>query len=344
MQDSAFVVFAVTEFVRRQRIAPAEMRQRPCLGNANKTGADEGTVRITTTMKVLERIHPIVLVLIGIFSVQAGAAFAKHLFVAFGPLGTVFLRVGIAALVLWLWVRPRWRELSGRQWRITLMFAAVLGGMNATYYLSLERLPLGLAVTIEFLGPLTVALLQSRRLLDLVWVLLAGFGIALLNPFSGALDPLGLAYALAAAFCWGAYIVLGQRLSGALPGQQGLALAMSAAALMIAPFGAVAAAPVVADAEWLLAAVAVALLSSVVPYTLEMEALRRIPTRVFGILMSLEPAVAALMGLLILHEALTGNQIVAIALVMVASYGAMRYAKAAAPPAVTDDKASGGTT
>lgn len=278
-------------------------------------------------MMFLQRVHPIVLVLIGIFSVQAGAAFAKHLFVAFGPLGTVFLRVGLAAVVLWLWVRPHWRELSGRQWRITLMFAAVLGGMNATYYLSLERLPLGLTVTIEFLGPLTVALLQSHRLLDLIWVMLAALGIALLNPFSGALDPLGLGYALAAAFCWGAYIVLGQRLSGALPGQQGLALAMSAAALMIAPFGASAAIHVLLDWQWFVAALAVALLSSVVPYTLEMEALRRIPTRVFGILMSLEPAVAALMGLLILAETLAGNQIVAIGLVMIASYGAMRYAK-----------------
>ena len=280
-------------------------------------------------MKVLERVPPIALVLIAIFSVQAGAAFAKHLFVAFGPLGTVFLRVSLAALVLWLWVRPRWRELSAKGWRTTLLFAAVLGGMNATYYLSLERLPLGLAVTIEFLGPLTVALWQSHRLLDVVWVLLAAAGIALLNPFSGALDPVGLVLALIAGFCWGAYIVLGQRLGGTLPGQQGLALAMAAAALMLVPFGAVQAAPVVLDPVWFVAAFAVALLSSVVPYTLEIEALRRMPTRVFGILMSLEPAVAALMGLLILHEALSGNQIVAIGLVMVASYGAMRYAKAA---------------
>ena len=283
-------------------------------------------------MKVLERVPPIVLVLIAIFSVQAGAAFAKHLFVTFGPLGTVFLRVSLAALVLWLWVRPRWRELSAKGWQTTLLFAAVLGGMNATYYLSLERLPLGLAVTIEFLGPLTVALWQSHRLLDVVWVILAAAGIALLNPFSGALDPIGLALALFAGFCWGAYILLGQRLGGTLPGQQGLALAMAAAALMLVPFGAVSAAPVVLDPVWFGAAFAVALLSSVVPYTLEIEALRRMPTRVFGILMSLEPAVAALMGLLILHEALNGNQVIAIGLVMVASYGAMRYAKPAETP------------
>ncbi|NQD37809.1 EamA family transporter [Permianibacter sp. IMCC34836] len=279
-------------------------------------------------MKLLQRVPPIVLVLVSIFSVQAGAAFAKHLFVYFGPLGTVFLRVFLAALVLLLWARPRWREMSAAGWRTTLMFATVLGGMNATYYLSLERLPLGLAVTIEFIGPLSVALWQSHRLLDVIWVILAAAGIALLNPFSGALDPIGIGLALAAGFCWGAYIVLGQRMSGSsLPGQQGLALAMAAAALVLVPFGAVAAAPVVSNGWWLLAAVAVALLSSVVPYSLEIEALRRMPTRVFGILMSLEPAVAAMMGLLILGEALGLNQIVAIALVMLASYGAMRYAK-----------------
>lgn len=290
-------------------------------------------------MKALQRVPPVVLVLIAIFSVQAGAAFAKHLFVAFGPLGTVFLRVSLAAAVLWLWARPRWRELSRQGWRTTLLFAAVLGGMNATYYLSLERLPLGLAVTIEFLGPLTVAMWQSHRLLDLLWVALAALGIALLNPFSGALDPVGLMLALIAGFCWGAYILLGQRLSGTLPGQQGLALAMAAAALMLVPFGAVPAAPVLLDPMWMLAAIAVAMLSSVVPYTLEIEALRRMPTRVFGILMSLEPAVAALMGLLILHEALSSNQVVAIVLVMVASYGAMRYAKAGERPTAPTEQA-----
>ncbi len=278
-------------------------------------------------MKVLERVPPIVLVLISIFSVQAGAAFAKSLFVAFGPLGTVFLRVGIAAVVLWLWVRPNWRQLSATGWRTTLLFAAVLAGMNATYYLSLERLPLGLAVTIEFLGPLTVALWQSHRLLDVLWVVLAAAGIALLNPFSGSLDPIGVVLALIAGGCWGAYIVLGQRLGGTLPGQQGLALAMMAGALMLVPVGAVTALPVFSSPMLLLAAIAVALLSSVIPYTLEIEALRRMPTRVFGILMSLEPAVAALMGLLILHEAMAGRQIIAMLLVMVASYGAMRFAR-----------------
>jgi len=283
-------------------------------------------------MKLLNRFPPIVLILVSIVCVNAGAAFAKHLFTSYGALGTVFLRVFFAALVLWIWARPRWRELTTTGWRTTLLFAFALAAMNASYYMALDRLPLGLAVTIEFVGPLSIALWQSHRLLDTIWVLLAAAGIALLNPLSGVLDPIGIGFALAAGFFWGSYIVLGQRLGGTLPGQQGLALAMAAAALMLVPVGAVPAAPVVTDGFWLMVAIAVALLSSVIPYTLEIEALRRMPTRLFGILMSLEPAVAALMGLLILGEALNGKQVIAIALVMAASYGAMRFARASNKP------------
>ena len=160
-------------------------------------------------MKILSRTPPLVLVLLAIGSVQLGAAFAKSLFAALGPMTVVFLRLALAALVLLLLVRPNWSALRASQWRITLGFGAILALMNLSYYLALQRLPLGLTVTIEFIGPLSVALWHSRRALDFVWVLLAAGGIALLNPFGGEIDAQGFCLALAAGACWAAYIVLG---------------------------------------------------------------------------------------------------------------------------------------
>jgi inner membrane transporter RhtA len=276
-------------------------------------------------MKILSRTPPLVLVLLAIGSVQLGAAFAKSLFAALGPMTVVFLRLALAALVLLLLVRPNWSALRAAQWRITLGFGAILALMNLSYYLALQRLPLGLTVTIEFIGPLSVALWHSRRALDFVWVLLAAGGIALLNPFGGEIDAQGFWLALAAGACWAAYIVLGEKLGGTLPGAQGLSLAMTVGAVLLMPVGVHASDAIATHYALLPVAFAVAILSSALPYSCEIEALRRMPKRVFGILMSLEPAVAALIGFVVLHEVLSKMQILAIVMVMIASYGTVKF-------------------
>jgi inner membrane transporter RhtA len=275
----------------------------------------------------LDRIHPTLLVLAGIASVQFGAAFAKSLFDELGPGGTVFLRVLFAALVLAAVSRPVTRGLSGSDWRLIALFGLSLAAMNLAFYESLDRIPLGVAVTLEFVGPLGVAIAGSRRALDLAWVALAAAGIVLLSDFGTAdLNRFGMALALVAGGFWAAYILLSVRVGRRFPGGSGLALAMGVGAVMLVPVG-------VADAggdllvPWILAAtLAVAILSSAIPYGLEMEALRRLPTPVFGVMMSIEPAVAALAGFLLLDEGLATRELVAILLVVSASAGAARNA------------------
>lgn len=279
-------------------------------------------------MKLLSRTPPLVLVLIAIVSVQLGAACAKGLFAALGPSTVVFLRLLIAALLLLVAARPQWHALRAAQWGVTLAFGSILALMNLTYYLALARLPLGLAVTIEFVGPLSVALWQSRRTLDFVWVGLAAAGIVLLNPFSGEVDAIGFGMALCAGTCWAAYIVLGKKLGTTLPGVQGLTLAMTLGALCLSPVGIHSAATIVDHYTLLPMVLAMALLSAVIPFSCEIEALRRMPTRVFGILMSLEPAVAGLIGFIVLHEVLSPAQMLAIVLVVVASYGSVNFGHA----------------
>lgn len=273
---------------------------------------------------------PVVLVLTAISSVQVGAAVAKTLFDEIGPSGTVFVRVVFAALVLALVWRPR---VSGRR-RAEILLAVVFGltlaGMNLAFYSALDRIPLGITVTLEFVGPLGVAVFGSRSALDLLWVALAAAGILLLSDFgSGGLDGLGVALALLAGCLWAAYILLSARVGRAFPGGSGLSLAMIVAAAVLLPVG-------VADAgadllvPWILAAgAAVAVLSSAIPYSLELEALRRMPPRVFGVLMSLEPAVAALVGFVVLGEDLVARELVAILLVVAASAGAASGARIA---------------
>lgn len=276
-------------------------------------------------MSLLSRIPPVPLIVVAMGSVQLGAALAKGLFAAFGAEGTVFLRSLFAAIVLALVWRHGLRRLARADFPLIVLFGAVLGFMNLAFYLSLERLPLGVAVTIEFVGPLGVALWGSRRPLDFVWIALAAGGIALLDPVHGGLDPLGCVYAGIAAFLWALYIVLGQRLGARVPGVAGLAGAMLVSTLVVAPFGLVDAWPVWQSPALLLAAIGVALLSSAVPYALEIEALRRLPRQLFGLLMSLEPALAALAGWAVLGEQLAGLQWVAIAAVVAASVGATRF-------------------
>jgi inner membrane transporter RhtA len=274
-----------------------------------------------------DRIPPTVLVLGGIASVQFGAAFAKTVFDEVGPGGAVFLRVAFAAVILCALWRPALRGRSARDWRLILAYGFVLAAMNFTYYESLDRIPLGIAVTFEFIGPLGVAVVGSRHALDLVWVALAAAGILLLSDFGTAdLDPVGVALALTAGGFWAAYILLAQRVGQAMPGGQPLALAMAAGTIFISPVGIGQGGADLLSLSILVIGAAVAVLSSVIPYTFELEALRRMPTNVFGVLMSLEPAAASVAGFLVLGEDLAAREIVAIGLVVAASAGAARGA------------------
>lgn len=273
---------------------------------------------------------PTLLVLASIASVQFGAAFAKTLFDELGAGGTVFVRTLVAAIVLALIWRPRLAGHDRRDLRLVLVFGLVLAAMNFCFYSSIERIPLGIAVTFEFVGPLGVAVFGSRRPLDLLWVVLAATGILLLSDLgAGGLDRVGVALALLAGVLWAAYILLSARMGRAFPGGAGLALAMVVATIPLAPVGIADGGSQLLVPEVLLAGVAVGLLGSAIPYALELEALRTMPVGVFGVLMSLEPAVAAFAGFLVLDEGLVTREVVAIGLVVAASAGAARGAPVA---------------
>ncbi|MEU3955554.1 DMT family transporter [Streptomyces achromogenes] len=271
-------------------------------------------------------IPPTALVLLGIVSVQVGSALAKHLFDAVGSFGTVALRLFFAAAVLLLLWRPSLR-MPRRAWAVVLGYGVTLGLMNLCFYLALSRIPLGIAVTTEFLGPLAVALAGSRRWLDGLWALLAGGGVVLLMEGGGELDLVGLLFALAAGTCWGLYILVGAALGRHTTEGHGLALGMAVAALVAVPFGVADSGAALARPWILVAGLGVALLSSVIPYSLDLEALRKVPPHVFGILMSLEPAMAALIGLVVLKESLHWTQWIAVLCVVAASAGATRGAR-----------------
>ncbi|WP_052848689.1 EamA family transporter [Streptomyces avicenniae] len=274
----------------------------------------------------LGAVPPTALVLLGIVSVQVGSALAKNLFDTVGSFGTVALRLFFAAAILMLLWRPSPR-MNRRAWTVVCGYGVVLGLMNLCFYLALDRIPLGIAVTVEFLGPLTVALAGSRRWLDAFWALLAAGGVVLLLGGRGELNVGGFLFALAAGACWGLYILAGAALGRHTTEGNGLALGMVVAALVTVPFG-VADSGTALLAPWvLLAGLGVALLSSVIPYSLDLEALRRMPPRVFGILMSLEPAMAALIGLVLLGETLLWSQWIAVLCVVAASAGATRGAR-----------------
>ena len=257
-------------------------------------------------------------------SIQGGAALAKSLFGAVGPGGTSALRIGFGALILLAVWRPRLRAYTRLQHSTALLFGLTLGLMNLSFYAAIARIPLGLAVTLEFVGPLAVAVASSRRAGDFAWALLAAIGILLISPLNpgSTLDPLGVGLALLAGGFWAAYIVLGGRMGRAFAGGQGLALGMLVAALVAVPYGAVQAGAALLAPATLLLGLGVAVLSSALPYSLEMVALRRLPSKTFSILMSLEPAVAATMGFVFLGEALGARQLLAMALVIAASVGA----------------------
>jgi inner membrane transporter RhtA len=281
----------------------------------------------------LEPVPPVAMVLAAATSIQFGAALATTIFDDVGAAGTSLLRLGFAAVALLAIWRPRPARHDRRHLRLALLFGLALGAMNLSFYEALDRLPLGPAVTIEFAGPVAVAVALSRRRLDLLWVALAVGGILLLTePFgSGGLDAVGVAFALGAAACWAIYIVLGQRVSHLFDGSTGLALAAPVAALVPLGPGIAQGGAKLLHPQFLAIGAAVALLSSVIPYTLETESLRRIPAHVFGVLMSLEPAVAALAGFLVLGQHLAARDLLAIGLVTAASVGVTRTA-ATAPP------------
>ena len=271
----------------------------------------------------MQRLKAVLLVLAASTSVQAGASVAKSLFPTIGPPGVVWLRLLFGSTALWVVARPKLRTRPWRELRLVAALGVVLVSMNVAFYESIDRLPLGVAVTIEFLGPLAVATISSRRRLDLVWVALAGLGVVLLtNGSGGDFEPFGIALAALAGFCWALYILLSVPVGQRFPGATGLAPAMLLGAVLITPWGIASAGGHLRDPQVLGAAAGVGLLSSALPWTLELEALRRLPTNVFGVVLALEPAIAALMGALFLGEQLGRRALFAIALVVIASAGA----------------------
>ena len=255
-------------------------------------------------------------------SIHFGAAIAKGLFAQVSPIGVVSLRLGLGAAVLLMLVRPRWRQYSVRNCGGLVLLGLSMGLMNTLFYSAIAYIPIGVAVTLEFVGPLGVALFHSRRGREWLWVALAATGVLLLAPIGDvSLHPMGVILALLAGSCWAAYIVLANRVARTFPGSEGTALAMAVGAIAIVPFGIAAEGTNLLNPSVLLLGLGVAVLSSALPYSLEMAALRQMPVKVFGVLMSLEPAVASVVGLLVLGEQLSLRMVMAIALVSFASAG-----------------------
>lgn len=265
-------------------------------------------------------------------SVQVGAALAAQLFPRTGTVAATLLRLAVAAVLLLGLSRPRVRDWDRRQWRAVGALGLCLAGMNGLFYASISHIPLGTAVTVEFLGPLTLAAVLSRRPRDLAWVLLAAAGVALLGLAGGArdgavLDRLGVALALAAGLFWALYVLAVRRVGGLVPGSGGLAVAIAVGAAVLLPAGLGGAAHALTSPHLALLALGTGLLASVVPYSLELAALRRLPARVFGVLLSLEPAVAAGAGWLLLAQRPGLATAVAVAVVVLASAGSTLTAR-----------------
>lgn len=262
-------------------------------------------------------------VLLSIISVQGGAAIAKGIFPVLGPAVTSSLRIVLSAIILIIFNRPNLKEVTKAQWKAVSLYGLTLGAMNIIFYLAISRIPLGLGVTLEFIGPLVLALTGAKRALDFLWVILAALGIVLIAPWSNnGLDIIGVLLALLAGAFWAGYIVMGGRISKIMDGGKAVTIGMIFASFLVLPFA-------ISDGllthlkPWvLLSGCALALLSSAIPFTLEMNALRKMPAKTFSILMSLEPAAAALSGLVFLHEYLSVYEWMAVALVVIASAGA----------------------
>ncbi len=293
--------------------------------------AQAGTAGTAGASGARGRLVSVALVIGGIVSLQFGSSVAVLLFPRAGALGVVTLRLVVASLVLLVVCRPKVRGHSRGDWATVLAFGVALAGMNSLFYQAIDRIPLGAAVTLEFLGPLILSVATSRRLLSLVWAALALGGVVLLGREGlDGLNLTGAAFALAAGGLWAAYILLSARTGQRFPQADGLALAMTVAALLSLPFGIVSAGTALLNPVTLGLGAAVALMSSVMPYTLELLALRKLPASGFAVMMSLEPAAAATAGFLVLHQALGWAEVLAIGLVVVASVGAVRSAGAGA--------------
>jgi inner membrane transporter RhtA len=271
---------------------------------------------------------PVPAVLLAIISVQCGAAIAKTLFPALGAAGTASIRIGVSALILLLAYRPNLKQITPQQWKIVVPYGLSLGAMNLVFYFAIERIPIGLAVTLEFIGPLLVAIIGSRRVVDYLWVLLAAAGIVLIAPWTNdRIDTLGVLFALLAGVLWAAYIVLGGKISKIMNSGQAVSTGMLFAAILILPFGFYENGLVNLTPKFLGMGVALALLSSAIPFTLEMKALGQLPPRTFSILMSLEPAAASICAFIFLQENLTFYEILAVLCVVIASAGSTLTAK-----------------
>lgn len=271
---------------------------------------------------------PVPAVLLSIISVQCGAAIAKSLFPVIGAIGTTSIRIGISAILLLLVYRPNLFQITPKQWKLVVPYGLSLGAMNLIFYLAIERIPIALAVTLEFIGPLLVAIIGSRRLIDYCWVLLAATGIILIAPWSNnRIDALGVLFALLAGALWAAYIVLGGKISKIMNGGQAVSTGMLFAAILILPFGFYENGLVNLTPKLFGMGIALALLSSAIPFTLEMKALGQLPSRTFSILMSLEPAAAAVCAFIFLQENLSFYEILAVVCVVIASAGSTLTAK-----------------
>ncbi len=289
---------------------------------------------------VLDRVPPVALVLASILSVQFGGALAATLLPLVGVVGSVALRLVLASLVLLAVVRPRLRGRSAADWGVVTAFAAALTLMNLAFYGSLERLPIGVAVTIEFLGPLTLSAVLSRRLRDGAAVLGAFLGVVLISEVVTTdwdrLDLVGIGLAATAGACWAAYILLSGRTGQRFPGLDGIAIAMALGAVVVLPFGLATAGAELWTSEALLRGLGIALLSSAIPYSLELVALRRMAPGPFGVLLSLEPAAAALAGLVVLGQVLEPVQVLGMGMVILASILVLGHRRPAEPGSVRD--------
>ena len=265
-------------------------------------------------------------------SIQLGAATATTLFDDLGIAGTVLLRLLFAAVALLALWRSPFRGHSALAWRLVITFGLVVAGMNLSFYAAIDRIPLGIVTALAFIGPLTVAVWASRRTSDILWILLAGAGVVLLSPGVGqSVEALGVAFALLAGGFWAGYILGSARVGRAFQGGHGLALEMTVGALVILPAGIASGGSALLRPELLAIGIAVALLSTAVPYSLEMEALRRLPAGTVGVLMSMQPAVAVFVGLLALGQGMTATELLAVALIVVASAGALGNARGPVP-------------
>lgn len=271
----------------------------------------------------LRSIPPSLQVLMAILSIQFGAAFAINLFSVLGPKGTVFCRLFISAIILYIFIQPKFTREIFKHYKLLLMYGVTLAVMNWCFYEAISRIPLGIAVAIEFLGPLMVGIFTSRRRLDLLWVALAILGLAILTPALGDnLDPVGVIYSVLAGIGWGGFVILSKRVSVNLPGNCGLVVGMMVASLFMLPIAAGSVGPVFSSFSLLGNVIILAILSTTIPFFLEFSALKQLPAVTYGVLITLEPVVATIIGVLLLGDVLGASGFIAVMCVTIAAIGA----------------------